>query len=194
MKGSEMKKLLIRCFLMIILALPFSLYITQAQELMVGGGAGIGDGYTYYRVESGIPAVFLRGSYLFNDFLEGAVSTTLFIPNKDYLDDEEGDRRTLVWTLDFDAHYIFTNYRQQWSFYALAGLNINFLSSKYLGKERFPNDYSDNYLGGNAGIGAGYQVGENTKLITEMKYTLGKFHQWSLSIGVLYSLEGMFGK
>jgi len=98
--------------------------------------------------------------------------------------------RTMVWTLDFDGHYLFTNYKKQWSFYVLAGVNINFLSSKYLGNERFPNDYSDNYLGGNAGIGSGYQVGENIKLIAEMKYTVGKFHQWSLGVGLLYSLDG----
>jgi hypothetical protein len=189
-----MKKLILQGLLIAFIFFPSSSYVTQAQRLMIGGGVGIGDGYTYYRVESGIPAVYLRGSYLFNDYLEGSASATLFIPNKDYLADEEGDRRTLVWTLDFDAHYIFTNYKKQWSFYALAGLNINFLSSKYLGKERFPNDYSDNYLGANAGIGAGYQMGKNTKLIGEMKYTLGKFHLWSLSIGLLFTLEDVFGK
>jgi hypothetical protein len=161
---------------------------------MVGGGAGIGDGYRYYRVESGIPALFLRSAYLFNDFLEGSASSTLFLPNKDFLENENGDRRTLIWTLDFDAHYIFTRYRKQWSFYALAGIDINFLSSKYLGSEIFPDDFSDNYLGANLGIGSGYHVGKKTKLMGEMKYTLGTYRQWSLVVGILYSIEDLFKK
>jgi len=170
------------------------MYSTEAQEFRFGGGAGIGDGFAYYQVESGIPAIYLRGSYQLYDFLEGSASVTLFIPNKEYIEIEEGDRRTLVWSLDFEGHYLFIDYKRQWSFYALAGLNINFLSSKYLGEEKFPNNYSDNYLGGTAGIGSGYQVGNNTEIIGEMKYTLGKFHQWSLMVGVLFSLDGVFGK
>lgn len=183
-----------RLFLTTIVLISLSLHSTCAQDFMLGGGAGIGDGYTYYRVSSGIPGIFLRGSYLITDFLEGSSSVTLFLPNKEYLADDEGQRRTLVWMLDFDAHYIFANLGRQWSFYALAGLDINFLSSKYLGKETFPNDYSDNYLGANIGFGSEYQVSSKIELLTEMKYTLGEFHQWSLTIGFLFNTEGVFKK
>jgi hypothetical protein len=188
--GKEMHRL----FMITVLVIPFSLHETDAQGVNLGGGAGIGDGYTYHGVNTGIPGFFLRGSYLFTDFLEASFSTTLFLPNKEYLAVDDGERRSLVWMLDFDVHYIFSTYGMQWSFYALAGLDVNFLSSKYLGKETFPNDYSDNYPGVNAGIGSGYQVGSRSKLFAEMKYTLGKFHQWSLSVGFLFNIEGMIKK
>lgn len=171
-----------------------ALHGTDAQDIYLGGGAGIGDGYTYHGVNTGIPGFFLRCSYPFADFLEASFSTTLFLPHKEYLTEDEGERRSLVWMLDFDLHYIFSTYGTQWSFYALAGLDVNFLSSKYLGKETFPNDYSDNYPGVNAGIGSGYQVSSRGKLFVEMKYTLGKFHQWSLAAGFLFNIEGMIKK
>jgi hypothetical protein len=189
-----MKKMLCRLLLIANIIFSLSLHGTHAQDFMLGGGAGISDGYTYYRVNSGIPGIFLRGSYLFTDYLEGSSSVTLFLPNKEYLAYDEGQRRTLVWMLDFDAHYIFANLGHQWSFYALAGLDINFLSSKYLGKETFPNNYSDNYLGANIGVGSKYQLSNKAQLLAEMKYTLGEFHQWSLTIGFLFNTEGLFKK
>lgn len=189
-----MKKKTYGVLLLIMSIISFSFQDVHAQSFQLGGGAGISDGYTYYRVRSGIPGFTIRGSYLFNDFLEGSASATLFLPNKEYLQDEDGDRRTLVWMLDFDLHYIFATLGTQWSFYGLAGFEINFLSSKYLGEETFPNNYTDNYPGLNLGIGSSFLMRRKNPLYAEMKYTLGKFHQWSLSIGVLFDTEGLFKK
>jgi len=183
-----------RLFIIAMVLIPCSLHETHAQDIYLGGGAGIGDGYTYHGVNTGIPGLFLRGSYPFADLLEVSFSTTLFLPNKEYLAEDNGERKSLVWMLDFDLHYIFSTYGTQWSFYALAGLDVNFLSSKYLGKETFPNDYSDNYPGFNAGIGSGYKVSRRSLLFAEMKYTLGKFHQWSLTVGFLFNIEGVIKK
>ncbi len=166
----------------------------DAQDIYLGGGAGIGDGYTYHGVKTGTPGFFIRGSYPFADFLEASFSTTLFLPHKEFIATENGDRRSLVWMMDFDLHYIFGTHGTQWSFYALAGLDVSFLSSKYLGKETFPNDYSDNHPGINIGIGTAYQLAGRGMLFSEMKYTLGKFHQWSLTVGLLFNIEGMIKK
>lgn len=183
-----------RLFILAMLINLCSLHPVRAQDIYLGGGAALGDGYTYHGVNTGLPGFFIRGSYPFTDFLEASFSTTLFLPHTEYLEQDEGERRSLVWMLDFDLHYIFGTYGTQWSFYALAGLDVNFVSSKYLGKETFPNDYSDNYPGVNIGIGSGYRVSKRGLLFAEMKYTLGKFHQWSLSAGFLYNIEGWIKK
>ena len=183
-----------RLAMWIMMLIPCLLHETYAQDIYLGGGAGIGDGYTYHNVKTGLPGFFVRAAYPFTGFLEVSFSTTLFLPHKEYLASDEGERRSLVWMMDFDLHYIFASYGTQWSFYALAGLDVSFLSSKYLGKETFPDDYSDNYPGVNIGIGTRYHLNNRNSLFTEMKYTLGKFHQWSLTVGFLFNIEGMMKK
>jgi len=163
-----------------------------AQDFYLGGGAAAGSGFKYHSVRSGIPGLFIRGSYQISEALQSSASASMFYPNKD--NTEEGERRTWLGMIDLDGQYIFARSGTQISFYALVGLNINFLSSNYMGDELYPNDFSDNYLGLNIGIGSTYRISGTSQLLAEMKYTTGKFHQWTLCAGFLVSTEGWFKK
>lgn len=163
-----------------------------AQDFHLGGGAAAGSGFKYHQVRSGIPGLYIRGAYQVSESLQGSLSAVIFYPNKS--DTDEGERRTWLGMADLNGEYIIFRSGTQFSIYALAGFNINFLSSIYVGDELYPNDYSDNYLGVNIGVGTKYRVNAKTQLMAEMKYTAGKFHQWTLFAGFLVSTEGWLKK
>ena len=187
-----MRKIAIPAIITLIVFTTNPVNKVLAQVLYLGGGAAAGSGFKYHRVRSGIPGLFIRSSYQISEALQTSVSAAMFYPNKD--NTEDGARRTWLGMIDLDGQYIFARSGTQVSFYALVGLDVNFLSSKYMGDELYPNDFSDNYLGLNMGIGTTYQISGSTQLLAEIKYTAGKFHQWTLFAGFLVSTEGWFKK
>lgn len=167
----------------------FSLSVSlpiNAQFTKVGGGLVFGTGYEYHHVHTGNPGINLTGIYEINQPFHLSPGFTYFLSKKDELD--YGDRRTSLMMFDLDAHYVF-NYLDRFEFYGLGGLNISFVKSKYLGDETYPENFANNGLGLNIGVGTYMKFSEQFDFFGELKYIVGKYDQLVVTIGVLLDVQ-----
>lgn len=165
-------KLFITAALFMLSSLFFTNLKAQEQTFSLGGGLS----YATHNIGTGI---FVKGLYSFNEKWEGSASFTYFFPKKYY-------GVTLNFSaLDIDAHYIFYNNEENFSFYGLSGLDILFANGSYNG-----NSSSGSTLGFNLGCGLRYLLSEKLALNPEIKFvipTKSDNNYLSISAGVTYS-------
>lgn len=85
-----------------------------------------------------------------------------------------------MWSFDIDGHYNF-ELMDKLKAYPIAGLNLSGVSVDVNGTKT-----SDTEVGFNIGAGATYEITDKLAGLFEIKYTLGKYDQAVIGIGVLY--------
>jgi opacity protein-like surface antigen len=189
-----MKKILLISLLIILIQAAGNSQFTK-----VGGGITGSTGFHFnnesdsdYR--SGLFGISLKGIYEITLPLHISPSFTYVIPHvttTDYETGSETSRRVSSMMIDVNGHYVF-NSLEQFEFYGLAGLNINFARSRY--KSTVAGTTSkivetDNVLGLNLGAGTYWKLADQLDLYAEAKYILSRYDHFIFNAGVLINLD-----
>lgn len=83
------------------------------------------------------------------------------------------------WGLDLDGTYTFVRENEKGKLYALAGLNLLYLS--------YPG-YSNSYTGINIGVGWRLAIGNKMELVPETRVTLGDLSYLRLGLKLMFGL------
>jgi opacity protein-like surface antigen len=172
----------------------------NAQFTKVGGGLTAGSGIAYNN-ESDLkdhrttfPALTVKGIYEITLPLHVSPSFTWYYPRvtKSMFSPEESSKHVISALMaDVNGHYVI-NSLNRFEIYALAGLNLTFIKSKwkseYFGTTTSSKD-SDNSLGLNLGAGTYIKMTNQFDLFAEAKYIISKYDQFIVNAGILINID-----
>lgn len=141
-----------------------------------------GGGITYGSEQKTI-GFNLRGQYNVWENVDAVAGFTFFFPKKtsqQFPIVGTIKTKTTMWSFDIDGHYNF-ELMDKLKAYPIAGLNLSGVSVDVNGTKT-----SDTEVGFNIGAGATYEITDKLAGLFEIKYTLGKYDQAVIGIGVLY--------
>jgi opacity protein-like surface antigen len=172
----------------------------NAQFTKIGGGITANTGVawnnqdTIKNYRAGDPAISIKGIYEISVPIHIEPSFTWILPHVTKTPYDGGSSKEVVscMMVDLNGHYVF-NSLDRFEFYALAGMDVLFLSNKWVNistnitnktKER------DNAFGFNLGAGTYIKLTEQFDLYGEAKYVLNKYKdQFVFNVGVLINLD-----
>lgn len=182
-----MKKLIITSILMISM-----IVVINAQFTKIGGGLTLGSGFPVPKqdgntIRSGLLGGTVKGIYEIKMPIHLSPSFSYFLHIKD---DQIEKHKIASYLFDLNGHYVF-NSLDRFEFYALAGLNITFVTmkEKWESEPHYSSPRYSNKIGLNLGAGAYMKLTEQFDLFCESKYILSGYDQFMLNVGVLLNLQ-----
>lgn len=180
--------------------------VVYTQPAYVGGGLMLSSGYQFKNVnydfnKSGNLALTLKHVHKISLPIEIAPSFVYFFPHVTKNPFEKTTISTILF--DIDGHYKF-NSLDRFEFYGIAGLNIllawkrdKFTAAVPIGPTGTPGPTvdpvilkdRDKALGLNLGAGSYMKLTDQFKLYLDMKYTISKYNQFTLSTGILIDID-----
>jgi opacity protein-like surface antigen len=182
-----------------IISLQFIIATMNAQFTKIGGGltastrVAWNNNWDYKDHRTGNPAITFDGIYEFSLPIHIAPSFTLFLPNVTKEDYGTYTYKTVVSSLmlDVDGHYVF-NALDKFEFFGLAGLNITYISMKWVNEyegEKSKSKESDNAFGLNVGAGLYFKLTDQFDIYGQAKYVVSKYDQVFFNAGVLINID-----
>ncbi|MBM3419694.1 MAG: porin family protein [Bacteroidetes bacterium] len=183
--------------LLIIISVSFlAITVAEAQFTKAGGGLSYSTGVYFHNESVDVshktanPAIAFKGIYELSLPVHLSPSLNIFLPRVTEVFESKQTISAIL--LDVNAHYVF-NSLDRFEFYALAGLNVTYLRSKW--KYEFtPGDpqtdaSSETIPGLNIGVGTYMKATEQLDVFGEFKYILSSRDQFILTAGVLLNLD-----
>ncbi|PID68519.1 MAG: hypothetical protein CR989_05055 [Flavobacteriales bacterium] len=150
------------------------LFMSNAQEISIGGGLGFNDA-----VDG--PGAVAKAEFGITENIAISPSLSYFAGSKIY-----GYKRN-IFSVDANGHYKIPIMQDELNVYPLAGFNY---SSYRYGDYDYLNEYEvkDNSIGFNIGGGGRWYFSDQFSVFAELKYVISDYSQVVFVGGVLYQL------
>ncbi|NRB63160.1 MAG: outer membrane beta-barrel protein [Saprospiraceae bacterium] len=165
----------------IITTAVFALLCTTTfAQISISGGLS-------YGLEIEKLGIFARGSYDITDQLRGNATLNFFLGESAGVEGLAAIK-TSLWAINLDGHYFLLD-QDNFSVYALAGLNIASVRVKFEDNTGFIGNFNSSTTDLGINIGAGIELPlEKVFPFAELKYVVGGYDQLTIMLGARYPL------
>jgi hypothetical protein len=185
-KNNFMKKNVLT-FLLIFSMLSLS----NAQITNIGGGLALSTGFSFHQQtydgnRSGVVGISFKHIHKISVPINISGTFTIYFPH--ITSDQLSKQSVHANMLDVNGHYIF-NALDRFEFYGLTGLDILSAWNKYT-SVGYPATREHYFAFGlNLGGGTYMNITKQLDIYGELKYVVGKYHQFILNAGVLLDID-----